>query len=47
MAGKIESYRDLLIWQQAMDLVCEAYALTKSWPKEELFGLTSQSPNGN
>ena len=42
MAGKIESYRDLLIWQQAMDLVCEAYALTKSWPKEELFGLTSQ-----
>ena len=42
MTGKIQSYRDLLIWQQSMDLVSETYALTKSWPKEELFGLTSQ-----
>lgn len=42
MAGKIESYRDLLIWQQAMDLVTEIYALTKTWPKDEVYGLTSQ-----
>ncbi len=42
MREKIESYRDLLIWQQAMELVTDVYALTKSWPKEELFGLTSQ-----
>ena len=42
MAGKIESYRDLLIWQQAMDLVAEIYALTKTWPKDEVYGLTSQ-----
>ena len=42
MAGKIESYRDLSIWQQAMDLVTEIYALTKTWPKDEVYGLTSQ-----
>ncbi len=42
MVGKIESYRDLLIWQQAMDLVAETYALTKTWPKDEAYGLTSQ-----
>ena len=41
--GKIESYRDLLIWQQAMDLVAETYALTRDWPREEIYGLTSQA----
>jgi four helix bundle protein len=43
MTGKIESYRDLLIWQQAMDLVTESYALTRNWPKDEIYGLTSQT----
>jgi four helix bundle protein len=42
MTGKIESYRDLLIWQQAMDLVNETYVLTRNWPKDEIYGLTSQ-----
>lgn len=42
MTGKIESYRDLLIWQQAMDLVTETYVLTRNWPKDEIYGLTSQ-----
>jgi four helix bundle protein len=42
MTGKIESYRDLLIWQQAMDLVTDTYILTRSWPKDEIYGLTSQ-----
>jgi four helix bundle protein len=36
------SYQDLLVWQQAMDLVAEIYSMTRTWPKEELFGLTSQ-----
>jgi four helix bundle protein len=36
------SYQDLLVWQQAMDLVAEIYSTTRTWPKEELFGLTSQ-----
>jgi four helix bundle protein len=42
MTGKIESYRDLLIWQQAMDLVTETYVLTRNWSKDEIFGLISQ-----
>ncbi|MER9326402.1 four helix bundle protein [Mesorhizobium sp. M0152] len=42
MTGKIESYKDLIVWQQAMDLAVAAYSLTKAWPKEELYGSTSQ-----
>src|SRR2546425_13305892 len=40
--GKVLSYRDLTVWQRAMDLADIAYAITKSCPKEERFGLTSQ-----
>lgn len=39
---KVKSYRDLETWQQAMSLVVEVYRATKLFPKEELFGLTSQ-----
>ncbi len=39
---KVKSYRDLETWQQAMALVMEVYRVTKIFPKEELFGLTSQ-----
>jgi four helix bundle protein len=35
-------YMDLIGWQKAMDLVTEIYRLTKTLPKEEIFGLTSQ-----
>ena len=42
MSARIESYRDLLVWQHAVDLVVVAYGITRAWPKEELFGLTSQ-----
>ncbi|WP_028032423.1 four helix bundle protein [Chelativorans sp. J32] len=42
MSAKIESYKDLLDWQQAMDLAVATY-LTKGWPKEEIYGLTSQA----
>ncbi|MER8913319.1 four helix bundle protein [Mesorhizobium sp. M0761] len=42
MTGKINSYKDLIVWQQAMDLAVSTYSLTKTWPKEELYGLTSQ-----
>ncbi len=38
----IESYRDLRVWRQAMDLAEACYRLTKSFPREELFGLTAQ-----
>jgi four helix bundle protein len=42
MAG-IRSYKDLLVWQQGMELAAAVYRLTRSWPKEEQYGLTSQA----
>jgi four helix bundle protein len=36
------SYRDLRVWQQSMALVVRIYALTQSFPKEEVYGLVSQ-----
>jgi four helix bundle protein len=41
-AVAIESYRDLRVWHSAVDLSVEAYAATRSFPKEETYGLTSQ-----
>jgi len=43
MPNEIESYKDLIVWQQAMDLAVATYAATRSWPKEELYGLTQQA----
>jgi four helix bundle protein len=36
------SYRDLIVWQRAIDLTTEIYRLTESFPKTEIYGLTSQ-----
>jgi len=36
------SYRDLRVWQQAMDLTVQVYELTEKFPKHETYGLTSQ-----
>ncbi len=41
--AEVRSYRDLIVWQQAMDLAVATYELTRVWPKEELYGLTSQA----
>jgi len=35
-------YKDLVAWQKAVLLVTEIYRVTKKFPKDELFGLTSQ-----
>lgn len=40
--GSIKSYKDLIVWQKSMDLAVETYKLTRSFPKEEIYGLTSQ-----
>ena len=40
--SEIKSHRDLIAWQKAMDLVVEAYKVSRDFPKEELYGLTSQ-----
>lgn len=37
-----KSYRDLKVWQRGIDLAELIYKLTKTFPKEELFGLSSQ-----
>jgi four helix bundle protein len=39
---RIDSYRDLFVWQQAIELTAAAYEVTRAWPREELYGLTSQ-----
>ena len=39
---EIKSHRDLVVWQKSMDLTVCIYQLTKSFPKEETYGLTSQ-----
>ena len=39
----ITSYRDLKVWQRAMDLVVESYELTKYLPQMEVYGLASQT----
>ena len=36
------SFRDLEVWQESMTLVEEIYALSKSFPRDELFGQTAQ-----
>ena len=39
---KVRNYRDLIVWQRAMDLVEEVYSVSKEFPREEIYGLTSQ-----
>ncbi len=38
----IHSYRDLIVWQKSMQMVKELYSITRDFPKEEIYGLTSQ-----
>ena len=38
----MKNYRDLIVWQKAHKNVLQIYKLTKTLPKEEQFGITSQ-----
>jgi four helix bundle protein len=40
--SKSRSFEELLVWRKAHQFVLDVYRTTKSFPKEELFGLTSQ-----
>lgn len=40
--AKITSFEDLLVWRESQDLAVEIYKVTKSFPKDELFAMTSQ-----
>ena len=42
MEEVIKEYKDLKIWQKGIEIVSDIYILTKKFPKEELYGLTSQ-----
>ena len=38
----MQSYRDLLAWQKAIELVVAVYRVTEAFPKSEVYGLSSQ-----
>lgn len=37
-----KGYKDLLVWQRAMDLAAHCYQLTESFPRSEIYGLSAQ-----
>lgn len=38
----VESYQDLTVWQKAMETVERCYQLTRTFPNQEVYGMTSQ-----
>lgn len=38
----VQSYQELEVWRRSMDLAVECYGVTRLFPRDELFGLTSQ-----
>jgi len=38
----LNSYKELIVWQKAIKLVVAVYELTEKYPKEEIYGITSQ-----
>ena len=42
MRDKVESFEQLLVYQEACTLDFAIFQLTKSWPKEEMYALTDQ-----
>src|SRR3954463_12810195 len=39
---KVKAYTDLIAWKKAITLVKDVYAATKNFPRDEIYGLTSQ-----
>ncbi len=37
-----DGYRDLIVWQRSIQLTVALYRLTEDFPKQEMYGLTSQ-----
>ena len=42
MIKTIKNHKDLDVWKKSMNLASQIYNITKSFPKEEIYGLTSQ-----
>lgn len=38
----ISSYKDLVVWKKAVDLTIKIYSITDKFPREEIYGITSQ-----
>lgn len=43
MKSNIKDFTDLIVWQKGHSLCIEVYRTTKSYPKEEVYSLTSQT----
>ena len=43
MNNEIKTYKDLIVWQRAMEVVVEVYKITENYPKEELYNLVSHT----
>jgi len=42
VVAKIRSFKDLKVWQKGVDLVEMIYKVTRTFPKEEIYGLSAQ-----
>ena len=42
MENRIKSYKDLVVWQKAIEFVADVYSISKTFPNEEKFGLVNQ-----
>ena len=42
MSSEVNTFRDLTVWQPAMELATTVYRLTNRFPRSEQFGLTAQ-----
>ena len=42
MPPTVRNYRDLIVWQRAIELVANVYSLTQTFPADERFGLVAQ-----
>jgi four helix bundle protein len=40
--SEIKDFKDLLVWQKAMELSINVFWMTKKFPKEEVYGISSQ-----
>jgi four helix bundle protein len=43
----VKNFKDLIVWQKAMDFTVEIYCETKCFPKEEIYGLCAQLRNSS
>jgi four helix bundle protein len=39
---RVQSFRDLLVWQRSIELAAEVYRLSRTFPREELYGMSAQ-----